>query len=439
MRVRNKSTVAFAVGTAREYDKYGAHIPSRDVTYTNPVVSPDVMTDLPTPRFRERSSGGEIIISPMSHDLATRIVTGGATATVQGPNNRWEMTGNHAHDGEPLGWSTHLHPDVVAEVDRLRSLAITDAYAEVGKPDLALLTELVELKETLGFLWSPVSGMVSLTKRFKRYLDIVEAIEERFARALKKWESLPPRLKLKRKQPEKPKLPTFTSGKYTGTDVASSWLAYRYGLMPLIYTFQDIEALLKKRAEGAKQRATARARQSGTVNVSSLVTSGTIGYDVGQFKYELERTGAAKISVRAGVLYEPDWSLSSQLGVQWNRVPMALYEGFPLSFVTDWFHNGAAVYDALTAEMRAKKILGAWTVASVTSDVGWSITYLPVSVLTVSGPGTFANYNGKWKERKVASLADVRLKLRVDMNSKRIADGLALIYSFLATANSKRK
>lgn len=337
------------------------------------------------------------------------------------------------------GWGPGAEPAILEEIERQAALVITDAYAAVGSPDVAVLTELVEIRETLGFLYSPVRGMVNLTRKLRDYSVLTKQLELKHLARVEKWNKLPPRIQAKRKAPEPLKLPKLRLGKFEATDISSAWLAYRYAIMPLLYTFQDIEALLKKRAEGPKTRATARATGSNTVDLTSELSRGDKSYAGLTWTEVISRSGTATVTTRAGVLYAPDFSLSSQLGVQWNRVPAALYEGIPLSFVADWAYNGSAFYDALTAELRAQKILGAWVSTTTEVDVSWNLELTPVSGGSAAGIGTFLTTTGKWVTRRKASLSDVRLKFRLELNSKRVADGLALIHTMLATAIKRRK
>lgn len=436
-RVRDNSSVV-----SQSYSTVQTVLPSGP-TYgpsvgTSTVNSVDVMVDVVTPGFQAKQRQGEIVISPMTKHVVKRTLLDGYASVVT-PQVDWRLTGAFVYDGSASTWTAVSRADVEDEVARLRGLAITDAYAGVGKPDVAVLTELAELRETLAFLYSPVKKMVTLTKRFSAHKKKVEARQASYAKRKAKWDKLPPRLRKSRVPPEVPKDLVFSVGRIKATDLSSAWLAYRYGLMPLIYSFQDVQSLLKKRAAGNPIRATARAKATSEIDVSDAGTFTTETWQGGTYKYKYPHDGVVKISVRAGVMYEVDWSILTQLGIQWNRVPMAMYEAVPLSFVSDWFHNGAAAYDALTAEFRANKMLGAWTVASVEADVQWHVNYEPVSNCSASASGTYFLTSEKWKQRKLASVTDVKLGLRVQLNGKRIADGLALIHTFLATAMKKQK
>lgn len=434
-RVRDRSVTRSGLNGSTHYSPDGI------VTYNPPpnvstVVDADIMIDTPTPGFARASANGKIFIKPMSKHKGS-VSFGSVTRT--GTDTRGARV---VHYGDfDLGqgsWSYTSIPGVVEAVEKASAGAITAAYASVGSPDVALLTELAELRETVAFLYSPVKGMVNLTQRFRRHLKNVERINERAANKLAKWENLPPRVKMKREKPVKPELPVFRVGRFQGTDISSSWLAFRYGLMPLIYTFQDVQALLKKRIEGPRPRATARAKESFEKDVH-LSTTGSFAFGDSTFSVVSTVTGKATVTCRAGVLYAPDFSLTTQLGLQWNRVPMALYEAIPLSFVSDWFHNGADAYNALTAEFRALQILGAWVVTTVDYECEFAQTMAPITPgASVSNGSLSGTTKGQWKIRKPASLSDIRVQTRVDLNSKRVADGLALIHSFLATASKKR-
>lgn len=430
-RVRDKSFTKTGAYTSVQYSASGSIIYGPN-THASSEVDVDVMTDVVTPGYRRRSLRGEVIVSPMSK-LRRPASLGSINQTIVRSDG---VRGVDTGDFDLMGAYDPLTIEAVVEAQaKSAGLAITDAYAAVGSPDVAVLTELVELKETLQFLYSPVKGMVNLTRRLRSHLNRVSTIEQRFAAKLAKWEKLPARIRSKREKPIRPDLPTFRVGKFEATDVSSAWLAYRYGLMPLIYTFQDVEKLLKKRLEGYKPRATARGFDSRDVPIEEQSEV----YDTwgpASFIVRSKTEGTVTIAARAGVLYEPDFSLTSQLGIQWNRVPAALYEGIPLSFVSDWFHNGSSLYDALTAEFRAQKILGAWVTTTTEFSVTKTRIIVPVANCTASGAITHVR-SGKLKTRKITSLSDVRFFFRVELNSKRVADGFALIHQMLATARKK--
>jgi len=382
LRVRDNSTVSTGSFSVSGHID-GVPRPPKVVTFS--VTSDDRMTDIVTPNYKARQRRGEVVISPMSKIKSQRTMHNGAYVLTS-PRSVYSESGvcYLVDRGDIRGWKPDTDPAILDEIGRQAALVITDAYAKVGSPDVAVLTELVELRETLSFLYSPVKGMVNLTRKLRDYSVLTKRLELKHSARVEKWNKLPPRIQAKRKAPEPLKLPKLRLGKFEATDISSAWLAYRYAIMPLLYTFQDVQALLKKRAEGPKTRATARATGSNTVDLTSDVSRVDKSYMGQTWTEKISRTGSATVTTRAGVLYVPDFSLSAQLGVQWNRVPAALYEGIPLSFVADWAYNGSALYDALTAELRAQKILGAWVSTTTEFSVSWNVELTPVSGGSVS-------------------------------------------------------
>lgn len=439
-RVRDSTTVFSRTWTVNETANSGAYVYppySGSANFSNTLV----MLDYVTPGYQKISAGGGLVFSPMirheeSQDIGHGVVDW-STAT-----NHWTSTGSQPYSGSPLfipkpsvslGDSTPWGPSsVVDKVSLLEDLAITKAYAGVGQPDVATLSELVELRETLAFLFLPVGKMVTLTKRFNDWLEYTKRADKAFAKRRARWEKSP---KSSRGKPPVLRYRPLKMGNIEVRDIPSAWLAYRYGLMPLIYTFQDAEKLLADLASGGiKLRVTSRAKMEDTVSLESIEPWRNVSYAGGTFRDRHTRFGDARITCRAGVLYVPELDLQTRLGVRLNRIPKALWEGVPLSFVADWLQNGAEFYDALTAEFRAQKILGAW--CTTTIEYYYRVGYTDQATGGTASTATAMSdcvIEGKWKRRINTTLADVKFRLRLEMNGKRIADALSLIYLFLST------
>lgn len=405
---------------------------------TSAITQPDVMTDIVTPLFKKRSVNGEVIISPMSQYKATNVSTGQFDwAEFRDPTGGTYFARSTRTANYPTPEVMVKYPSLAAKVESCEALAITSAYAKVGAPDVSTLTELAELRETISFLWSPVKAMKAATERLSSYLKRFSRYEADYNRRMEAW-YLRQAKRPGRSPGPKPlwSPPKMKWGKWSVDDVASAWLAYRYAIMPLIYLFQDIQKHLGRNGEPTRDTARAKADDSYSTTVRFGPFDTFVNGVVGAYKSARDETITARVVSRAGVLYVPDWSLSRQLGVQINRVPMALYESIPLSFVTDWFHNGAEVYDALTAEFRALRILGAWVTTVVTFDYSVSAGGVSTSDsrVTFGGLVTKTVGSGTWKRRRPASVSDVRLKLRVEIGAKRIGDALALIKVMLLTS-----
>lgn len=413
----------------------------RDLVFTEQ----NVMTDMVTPMYHRKSRAGDVVINPMTK-LSCSLTLHDPTCTVQTAGLKWEGKGQIFPS--ETGMLSLFDPaddlTLQSEMEFLGNGAITSAFADVGKPDVAVLTELVELRETLRFLWSPVRGMVNLTRRYDAFVKAWTRVDKQYQRKVHRWFARHQRWQSKGRkgtEPEKPKppkYPTFRAGGISGDTLPSAWLAYRYGLMPLIYTFEDVQALLKKRAEGPKKRATARATRKTTVSYQKVWGRSSSTY--GGYTYDQKRSaiGAFEVKCRAGVMYEPVYELSHQLGITMNQVPVALWEGIPFSFILDWFQNGIDVYQALTANFRAHKIHGAWKTFTCEGGLTFGVEFTDVSGIgsaDISGP--FGSVDVKWKRRLPASLADVRFQLKADLNGKRIADALSLVKLLLLASNKK--
>ena len=438
-RIRNRSVTSSSTRTTKDFDLYGTLQSNVPQTYTWSDL--DWMEDTVTPKFERRSQKGEIIISPMSKwktkgVTTLRPFTQYGLADTAGRRSRVEFSafwGPIVH--RPSNWADSPAPEyawkpVAAEIQRLEQLAITEAYAGVGQPDVSTLVSIGELPETLAFLWKPVKEMLSLTKRGSRWLKSARDRDERFLEQKRRFNNLPPNKRKGKKPPKKPTHPPFTVGKWKATDISSFWMAYRYELMPLIYEFQDWQKALRQ-ALKEPARETSRNKQSSSKEVTTYDQLSTSGVTKSQITEKI----SFKVSSRAGVMYAPSVEWQTRFGFTLDRVPAAAYELIPLSFVADWFWNGAAVYDALTAEFRAQRILGAWVSTTVEYTYTGSRVFVGYTGQGYTSSGTGGVYfteDGTVKTRRQASLADIRVKLRVSLNAKRIADGLALIHLFIS-------
>lgn len=435
-RVRDKSTTQTVAGAYRQISRDGSVALSG--TTSSLVTQHDVMTDTVTPRFKARSASGETIVSPMSK-VKTNNSLRGVTWTSQGsPDNqgrrsRWEanpwVAGRLVVDGNPVA----AYPELGNAIDKCIGIAVTDAAAKVGTADVESLVSLAELPETIAFLRKPVQGMVSLTRRFMSWRRYRERKNASYSRALERYRSLPAKVQAKRKAPERPTISPFKVGKFSAMDIPSAWLAYRYGVMPLIYEFEGIAKILSDSPRPVRQTVRARAQETFKRKSTNSFATGT-DHDTGLVRVTEVDTFDARIEVRAGFLYEVDLSIQSQLGLSPSRVPAAIYELIPLSFVADWFWNGASYYDALTASCRAKAILGGWSVSKVTYDFSRtrSVTAEGANTTVTGGnPAVVIQESGVLTRRDPKSTSDAEIRFRVVLNTKRVADGLSLVLQML--------
>lgn len=122
------------------------------------------------------------------------------------------------------------------------------------------------------------------------------------------------------------KVVTTTKGK------ANEWLAYRYGLRPLI---AETEAVLN-----GLRRATGRIRQTKRCfaeDQTSTITNFFVNED--QVTNTWTRHTNDKFTVRAMILEEYEASVSSNIGFTTKGLLTLPWELIPYSFVADWFLN----------------------------------------------------------------------------------------------------
>jgi hypothetical protein len=219
----------------------------------------------------------------------------------------------------------------------------------------------------------------------------------------------------------------FSVGKWSGHDIPSGWLAYRYGLMPLIY---DVQGVMKAfdRKLGKTVRQTYRATREAHGNIVFDVTAGPYAF---KDRYVYSTTVFWSCTVRAGCVAEYVVTRAQTIGLHWSYLPSAAWEATTLSFVADWFMNFGDYLKAISVSARAD-IKIAWTVTNTefqrtTTVSGYceapyvmSYDKEPVSVTVKSR-----------KSRDPNPGASVGVTRQWAMNTKRYVDAAALISTLL--------
>ena len=406
----------------------------------------DQMQDVVSIGFKRRSRQGEVINNPMERLKSVYKQTNLAAAD---STSKW-FCSHEPYHGSRISdpWNILSDPLVAAKVERVESLAITEAYAAVGEPNVESLTELAELRETIAFLSSPVKGMVNLTQRGVAWLKRYEVLQAKFAKRQAAYQNRLARWTARGSKGQRPVAPTppkidpFRVGRWKATDIPSFWLAYRYGIMPLIYSFQGIQKNLQEQIASIKPiRATARKKRDEKMKDHMMPM--TSGYTVNNASVVIDRRLECdgRVISRAGVLYEFTLDVQTKWGLHLHYVPVALYETIPLSFVADWFWTGSDAYKALTAHLRADSILAAWVKTRLILDAT-EVDYCSSPSTDVSVEPSVRPYGVheiEWNRRRPASQRDVRIQLKIDLNLKRVADGLALVTTLLDSAVGRKR
>lgn len=187
----------------------------------------------------------------------------------------------------------------------LKAWALNNAYAKLADADFDTAVWLAELRETIEMLRNP----------FKSFRNLFERI-----------------FISKRKA-------SFSSFKKSVDDVASQWLEYRYGLMPVILDIQNIKKLYED-GLSRRERVINRGRK-GKVFEAIQTANKVLRWDRPAYmvyvEYLVQRFLTESIS--GSVYYKHTsgiWEDLGLLGLDPTKIPSVLWELATLSFVVDW-------------------------------------------------------------------------------------------------------
>lgn len=289
----------------------------------------ETMLDIVTPRYQQRSANGDIIVNPMEKRKDERRITC-ETRTYTLTNGSGQVYTARTPQS-PGGLNTVMYPvehmfEHVSNEGNLKKLAGTQAHANVDGPTFAGAVFIGELRETIGFLRSPISG-------WNKFLSGLRN-PARQARA-----------------------------RSIGHFLRDNWLGYRYAVRPLMH---DIASACKAIDEVVSNHKPTRhtARGSGSGDQTRQTDTIVNGYQgVGTWSVSTKTT--CQTRCKSGVIYEMSRSRDT-FGVGLAQLPITAWELVPYSFVVDWFANIGPYIEAITPKLGVSQ-LGSWTTTE--SDV----------------------------------------------------------------------
>lgn len=415
-RTRTRGALQSNVSSGLEYFRNASDRPFTESA--TPTGKFEQMSDLVTPQFSRKRSLGEIVNSPMEKSTLT------VTRTPKPTRTDWIKVSGSPINGENTGasredcfgaWNGSYYPTVengkIPKFNDSRSdVALTRARAGVAAPEAQLLVSLGEARETFNLLSDAMGLLLRRTMPF-------QALQRKYYRGELSYAAF-------------------------SREMASLWLLYRYGIMPLYYDIKGyMEALTKP---GKPDRRTSRTSDTYTDSGTWQVWHG--GNDVTTRFTEWQWTSVA--TYRATVLYEAEDTIRARLGLRLGDIPMAAWELRRLSFVWDWFINIGDFISSLVAESRASVKMQCVVETLVWQGVGtiyesgdgkmqgtiWK------SKLTTDGSGAKVNVVYTRKTRKpynslyVGSLSPV-----VKLNWQRLVDGFSLLANNLDTRSKSTR
>lgn len=356
------------------------------------------ISDVNVPNFFKRIKDGELIVNPMFIDKRHRSMSVSsyeeAHYNIQ-PIHKFNMAGEAAYAVRAKKFSPLEHvPDALFELGTLRTLAGTEAAANIQSPDVAGMVFLGELRETIRMLKNPVGSILRAARRIQK----TKNKDSRF------WD------------------------KTVADFVSANWLQYRYGIMPLMFTYQDLLVALDKVGDVApRYRALGAADQTKTTSdLEEVSNDATWG-----FSYERSRETQTEMSVRAGIMYTMD--RRDSFGLNLRHLPITAWELTPFSFVLDWFLNTGDYIQAISPKIGVKKLAG-WTTEKVvrsTSGTGTSTGFSKAGWTADNGSSWVEQFDQTTLQRRVgapsAGLATHYHPFSGDIGAKRIVDSISLI------------
>lgn len=221
------------------------------------------------------------------------------TEPVTHSNRNLTVEGNLAAISLPTRWS-YLSANYPWKSSSA-GLSLQRAYASMLEADLDVGVMLGELRETLAGLANPLSAARTFIRQLRKGL---------------------------RKR---------NTALLTLDMLGGSWLEWRYGIMPLIYSISDIIKHVNSQIsaiDGKLFRKRGRSKYSGQYIERPQTTRGHIYY--GSTWVE-DYTEKYVTSIFYRVPQAPTWSES--LGLQLQNIPSIVWELTTLSFVWDWFFS----------------------------------------------------------------------------------------------------
>lgn len=356
------------------------------------------MTDVVTPDFKKRSARGEVINNPctrqivneyenhstFSFDYLLRYKSNPSLIAAATRDESLLLPGTYPTYGLSTGHSAYLAAPSLddEDVQDLKEVAITRAYANISTADALALVTALEMGKTL----------TSLGSIFKRITKLYKYIIR------------------------KNKMTKFVSNAHSARKLAKLyadlWMEARYSLRPLYYDIMGISKALDRPLEKAMDRRTFRGKQIYSDSVEEIYTAPLSDSGHTGSYFIITRKSDVKYVARAGCLCKVSAETrANSLGLY--EIPASLWEVVPLSFVFDWFWNIADYISMWTPRLGAN-VLASWV--TVEKTVTQSVMCSPP---TNGQPTIYSSYTSEgagfnWQAGiKVKSTIDIERTVNV--------------------------
>lgn len=339
----------------------------------------------------------------------------------------WQNSGRSSPSKLNWGREALAQAEAIAlsRIERKETL-ITLATAKANQRDADILTMLGELPETIGMfndlikgLRRPLRTLVALSKAKRRWKWDFDYLA--YQKLNRKGELVTKYRKQRFKR-------YFYDGKWLagGELTSKAWLTYRYGIMPLIYSAQDIIKALEKHEKLFETE-----KERNVVDIEETIDLARLNEP---FAVEIPVVVAVTGKVTQRVVIKRRYNVEQLYQKRFGFNPLlTAWELVPLSFVIDWF---VQVGDAIQAiQPTCYEAEGATYSVAVDLDLEIRQGVLPqpyndnsgyqysVTNVNVSQKGAIRTYD---REVVGTSVRYLTLPTKVQLNWKRTADAFAL-------------
>jgi len=343
------------------------------------------MWDCVTPDFKKKSSKGSVVMSPLTHWKDDQVVyvevpysmyhTTPPNATVEGP-----VPSYVTESGGELG-RIDYGGGLLIDASRQNALKVEAAIrclSQIRRTSTENWENIAEAGKTLKMLEKPVGSWL----RFNRKFQLASA----------------------------------------GLSAANAWLAYRYGVKPLI---SSIEGIVKESFRSVRPL-----RQTTRTELKTELDSVALSaFDYGGIHRRFRSSETEKFTVRCTSIDEALSGMSQRYGLSTKSLLTLPWELLPYSFVIDWLVNVGDFVGALAqaAEPASLGRCEVWT---------WDYTWTRVTTDSWCDPplyGTPGKYSAQFigsVKTRYPGLTSPGLTFKNDFRfdtATRLTDSIALI------------
>lgn len=371
------------------------------------------MYDREVENYHARSRAGELFFNPYDKGRVVEEFTP-FTGTVYQTSTvgKYKYDGDFTLDGNILpalpGFLALDEPDL----EDLRALAATKAYANVTSTQANALVTMFEMRKTQQLI-------MDTAHKLDRVLRKCWSNKHLLREAYQKLGTTNPKLVKRHLQKQ---------FKFLTSQLENHWLEMRYGWRPLVKDIDDWSKAIN--AAGLAQyrlRQTFRGWNSTLLSDTDTVVA---DFYSGFYTWTFVRSTSTILECRAGCLAEPrTYGVMDHFG--FTKIPYALWDLTRLSFVVDWFLNVSDFISSYTPDTYYK-ILGSWAThtvkrVSLIECIGWDTNSALNDSITMTTPLKYTKEEVlSQRHVHVGDLRGYTPKLNVHLTSVRFADAVAL-------------